>query len=109
VGADPIINGGRLQHQSKHQQGQIGDITLGEGRASALAEVFEEAREVMIARRASNRPKVQDLQRRLYLSAKSRETNADRRRLSDSRLRKNLTSGWMWQGVETQVMLCASP
>ena len=30
----------------------------------------------MIARRASNRPKVQELQRRLYLSAKSRETNA---------------------------------
>jgi group II intron reverse transcriptase/maturase len=31
-------------------------------------------REVMIARRASNRPKVQELQRRLYLSAKSRGT-----------------------------------
>lgn len=28
----------------------------------------------MIARRASNRPKVQELQRRLYLSAKSRDT-----------------------------------
>ncbi len=36
------------------------------------------------------------------------ETNADRRRLSDSRLRENLMSGWMWQGVETQVRLCAS-
>ena len=47
---------------------------MGEGRASALAEVFEEAREAMIVRRASNRPEVQELQRRLYLSAKSMGT-----------------------------------
>jgi len=47
---------------------------LGEGRASALAGVFEGAREVMIARRASNITKIQELRRRLYLSAKSRGT-----------------------------------
>lgn len=83
--------------------------TLGKGRASDLAEVFEGAREAMIDRRASNRPKLRELRRRLYLSAKLRETKTDRRRLSDSRLRENLTSGWMWQGAETQVRLCAFP
>jgi len=50
------------------------NITLGEGRTSALAEVFEVAREVMIAKEASNMTKVQELRRRLYLSAKLRET-----------------------------------
>lgn len=64
----------------------------------------------MIARKASTRPRVQELQRILYLSAKSNmfETNADRRRLSDSRWRESLMSDWLWQAVETQVMLCTS-
>jgi hypothetical protein len=64
----------------------------------------------MIARKASNRPRVQELHRILCLSAKSNmfETNADRRRLSDSRWRESLMSDWLWQAVETQVMLCTS-
>jgi hypothetical protein len=65
--------------------------------------------------------KSRELQRRLYLRAKRRRAiwfglkwqaikigmvnnlKAPRRRLSVSRMRKNLTSGSMWQGMETRI------
>jgi hypothetical protein len=50
--------------------------------------------------------KSRELQRKLYLAAKrNRNTTlkAAERRLSESRMRENLTYGSRWQGMETRI------